>query len=259
MKYCIVNGDDFGASRGINRGILEAHESGILTSTSLMVNMPAAVEAAELARRTPRLSVGIHLNLTNEGEPVVDLEDVAACRAELSRQIERFVALVGAPPTHLDTHHNIHRRANLEHCFVEVAAKHGLPLREHSPVRYFSSFYGQWDGETHLEQISPEMLMRMLETEVGEGFTELSCHPGYVDPDFVSCYAIEREAEVRTLCDPAVRAHLETLGIQLIGFRDLPGIFAYLRTSAGRAAYAQAEHRGARASASEPERRGEAA
>ena len=40
MKCLIVNGDDFGASRGINRGILEAHRSGILTSTSLLVNTP---------------------------------------------------------------------------------------------------------------------------------------------------------------------------------------------------------------------------
>jgi predicted glycoside hydrolase/deacetylase ChbG (UPF0249 family) len=46
MKYCIVNGDDFGASRGINRGIVEAHCHGVLTSTSLMVNMPATEEAA---------------------------------------------------------------------------------------------------------------------------------------------------------------------------------------------------------------------
>ena len=259
MKYCIVNGDDFGASRGINRGILEAHERGILTSTSLMVNMPAAAEAAALARRHPRLSVGIHLNLTNEGEGVVDLNDVAECRAELDRQIERFVALAGTLPTHLDTHHNIHRRSHLQPCFVEVAVRYGLPLREHSPVRYFSSFYGQWDGETHLEQISTEMLMRMLEIEVGEGVTELSCHPGYVDPDFASCYAIEREADVRTLCDPAVREHLEALGIQLIGFRDLPGILAGLDATANPAAYLPPGCSSAAASAPGSEGRGEAA
>ena len=42
MKYCIVNGDDFGASHGIVRGILETHECGVLTSASLMVDMPAS-------------------------------------------------------------------------------------------------------------------------------------------------------------------------------------------------------------------------
>ena len=48
MKYLIVNGDDFGAGHGINRGIIEAHRDGILTSTSFMVDMPGAEEAALL-------------------------------------------------------------------------------------------------------------------------------------------------------------------------------------------------------------------
>jgi len=46
MKYLIVNGDDFGASHGINRGIIEAHQQGILTSTSLLVSTPWSEEAA---------------------------------------------------------------------------------------------------------------------------------------------------------------------------------------------------------------------
>ena len=56
MKYLIVNADDFGASAGINRGILEAHERGVLTSTSLMVNMPAVGEAVRSRRDYPELS-----------------------------------------------------------------------------------------------------------------------------------------------------------------------------------------------------------
>src|SRR5206468_2523251 len=58
MKYLIVNGDDFGYGRGINRGIVEAHERGILTSTSLMVKTPWSEEAAALSRSMPDLSVG---------------------------------------------------------------------------------------------------------------------------------------------------------------------------------------------------------
>jgi predicted glycoside hydrolase/deacetylase ChbG (UPF0249 family) len=222
MKYCIVNGDDFGASRGINRGIIEAHERGILTSTSLMVNMPATEEAVALARRSPGLSLGLHINLTNEGDPIVDVNDVSACREEVWRQFHRFAALTGRVPTHLDSHHNLHRNARLVACFLEIADASAIPLREHSPVRYFSSFYGQWDGETHLEQISTKKLLQMLESEFGDGFTELSCHPGFVDPDFVSCYAQEREAELVTLCDPRIRTRLDELGIELVGFRDVP-------------------------------------
>ena len=221
MKYLIVNADDFGASRGINRGIVEAYRDGILTSTSLMVNMPASEEAALLSREVPDLSIGLHVNFTGEGEPVVNEKKLADYPAELQHQLDRFQALLGRLPTHLDSHHNIHRDPRLLPHFLEAARQHRLPMREHSPVRYFSRFYGQWDGETHLEQIRVEKLLDMLRTEVHDGFTELSCHPGYVQPDFPSVYAIEREAELRTLCNPLVRDGLAELGIRLIGFRDI--------------------------------------
>ncbi|MDZ8093589.1 MAG: ChbG/HpnK family deacetylase [Nostoc sp. DedQUE05] len=229
MKYCIVNGDDFGASQGINCGIVEAHCKGVLTSTSLMVNMPASEEAAILSRKLPELSVGLHINITTEdGELALDLTTSDRCRAELNRQLERFQELTGRLPTHLDSHHNIHRSPQLLPHFLNLAQQYRLPLREHSPVRYFPSFYGQWDGETHLEQISVENLVQMLETEVQEGFTELSCHPGYVDPEFSSTYAIERETELQTLCSPIIRSKLTELQIQLIGFRELANFLANL-------------------------------
>jgi predicted glycoside hydrolase/deacetylase ChbG (UPF0249 family) len=225
VKILIVNGDDFGASRGINRGILEAHRGGVLTSTSLMVNMPASEEAARLAREAPELSVGIHVNLTNEGgAPVADLDDPEACRVELDLQVAIFRELLGRMPTHLDSHHNVHRRPALRPLFVALAHRCALPLREHSPARYFSTFYGQWDGATHLEHLSVDSLCRMLRDEIGEGVTELGCHPGYLDPEFHSEYAVEREAELRTLCAPELRASVEALGFRLLGFRELTSV-----------------------------------
>jgi predicted glycoside hydrolase/deacetylase ChbG (UPF0249 family) len=225
MKYLIVNADDFGASRGVNRGIVEAHREGILTSTSLMVEMPASEAAADLSRAHSGLSVGLHAAFTDESErPVIDYDDPVACRAHLAAQITRFRDLTHRTPTHLDSHHNAHRDPRLLPLFLELSRRHGLPLREHSPARYFSNFYGQWDGETHLEQVSVENLMRMLEAEVRDGVTELSCHPGYVDPGFRSLYSVEREAELRTLCDPRLRRFLADRGIRLIGFGDLPAL-----------------------------------
>ncbi|PYS69828.1 MAG: hypothetical protein DMF73_14065 [Acidobacteria bacterium] len=59
QRYLIVNADDFGQSPGINRGVIEAHENGIVTSASLMVRWPAAAEAAQYARGHPDLSVTV--------------------------------------------------------------------------------------------------------------------------------------------------------------------------------------------------------
>ena len=64
----------------------------------------------------------------------------------------------------------------------------------------------------------------MLCKEIGDGVTELACHPGYVDPEFPSVYSVEREAELRTLCDPAVRETVQGLGLRLIGFRELQSV-----------------------------------
>jgi predicted glycoside hydrolase/deacetylase ChbG (UPF0249 family) len=226
MKYLIVNADDFGASHGINRGIIEAHRGGILTSTSLMVDLPGSEEAAVLSRAVPDLSVGLHVHLARQGEQPTSRSD--GCYAELCRQLARFQELIGRAPTHLDSHHNIHRQPELLPHFLGLARQYGLPLREHSAARYVSKFYGQWGGQKHLEQISVESLTRMLEIDIQEGITELSCHPGYIDKDFSSGYSVERETEVRTLCDPIVRQILAEQSIQLASYHDLVEILASL-------------------------------
>jgi hopanoid biosynthesis associated protein HpnK len=70
IRAAIINGDDFGLSPGINRGIIEGYRDGILTSASLMVVGDAFEEAVTLAHEHPGLSLGIHLTLI-EGVPVL--------------------------------------------------------------------------------------------------------------------------------------------------------------------------------------------
>jgi predicted glycoside hydrolase/deacetylase ChbG (UPF0249 family) len=216
MKRLIVNGDDFGMTNGVNRGILDAHRRGILTSASMMVDSPASAEAAELATGNPSLSVGLHVVL---GSP----PESGDAEAEVERQLERFVVLTGQPPTHLDTHHHVHRDERLLPAFLQVADRNGLPLRDHCGVHHIGSFYGQWNGETHLEAVSPSALARIVGSEVQEGFNELGCHPGYVDGGLESSYSREREAEVEALCDPGVAALLGEQSIRLTTFRELSG------------------------------------
>jgi predicted glycoside hydrolase/deacetylase ChbG (UPF0249 family) len=182
-RYLIVNGDDFGMSPGVSRGILEAHRRGILTSTSLMVLRPAAEEAARLAREAPGLSVGLHLELEGGAD---------AARARIDDQLRRFAALMGRPPTHLDSHHDTHRDPRVLPAALEVGSSLGIPVRGHSPARCLTRFYADWAGETHLEQVSVESLVGMLETDVPSGTTELMCHPGYAEVELASSYARAR-------------------------------------------------------------------
>ncbi len=215
MKWLIVTGDDFGMTSGINRGIVQAHRDGILTSASLMVDRPACEEAATLGRENPALSLGLHLEL--------DAIDPERVLAEFERQCTRFQELVGAVPTHVDSHHDVHRDPHVLPHVLAWARWAGVPVRGYSGVHQLHQFYGQWGGESHPEQIGVDMLARLLD-EVRAGVTELTCHPGYVDAGLLSGYNAEREVELGTLCDDRARRATVEREIGLIGFRDLPAV-----------------------------------
>jgi len=215
-RLLIVNADDFGATTGVTRGILEEHARGIVTSTSLMVEAPGAREAARASREAPALGIGLHgyLGRTPPQEP-------DGIRRILSRQARLFELLMGRKPTHLDSHRNSHLHPAALPEFVELARRWDIPLRGHSRVKLLPGFYGQWHGESHPEQVGVPSLLKMLATRVEPGITELICHPAYVDAQLESSYRLEREVELATLCHPDVRRTLATLGIQLAGFADV--------------------------------------
>ena len=223
MKYVIFNADDFGYSTGIDRGIIDAHERGVVTSATLIVNAPATEDAVALARSHPQLAVGLHVNFTNEAQTLIDLESQEACRAELRRQYARFVELMGTAPTHLDSHQHVHRHWMRGPLFDELAAEVGLPLRDRPPVTFKGGFYAQWEyGVSQPEKVSLEQLLSILSGEIGDGIYEMSCHPGYFDPSLEAVYHRDREYELATLTDPRLPGLISELGIELISYRDLP-------------------------------------
>jgi predicted glycoside hydrolase/deacetylase ChbG (UPF0249 family) len=227
IRYLIVNADDFGYGGGINRGIAEAHDRGIVTSATLVVNGRATDEAVALARDRPLLSVGLHVNFTNEGDRLVEFDDPLTCRADIRRQFEVFCEKVGRLPTHLDSHQHVHRDRRRRPFFKELAREHGIPLRDHSPVVFKGGFYAQWQyGVTDPAKVSYEALTAILGKELPGGFYELAVHPGYVDPQLDMVYNKDRELELSTLCDPRLPGFLDEHGITLIGFRDLPLVLA---------------------------------
>jgi chitin disaccharide deacetylase len=227
----IVNADDFGLSAGVNRGIITAHERGIVTSTSLMVRYPAADEAVAYARHRRQLSVGLHFDIgeweaTKDREwraiyQVVDRYDALAVRRELSKQLERYRKLTGEDPTHLDSHQHVHRAEPAKSELLRVAEKLGVPLRHFDPrVGYCGYFYGHTaEGWSYPEGISSQALQTIFAT-LKPGITEVGCHPSD-DLELPSAYRNERVIEVATLTDPAIRGTLERLQIQLCSFNDI--------------------------------------
>jgi chitin disaccharide deacetylase len=234
-RFLIVNADDFGLSEGVNQGIIEAHERGIVTSASLMVLKPSAFSAAAYGRVHLRLGLGLHFDLGEwayDGEGwslvygVVPLDDHGVVAGELDRQLREFRRLVGNDPTHLDSHQHAHRHEPVRSAAIELARRLGIPLRHFSPgFHYCGRFYGQTSRSLPVpEAISVESLIAIL-TNLPPGFTEVGCHPGRVSGDDLP-YGSERSAEVDVLSHPQIRTLLNSQGIELRSFRDVMRSFA---------------------------------
>ena len=138
-RLLIVNADDFGFTRGVNAGIVEAHTRGILTATTLMANGDAFEDAVRLAKETPSLDVGCHLVLIGGKSVVTDLDlpasPAALVRAviagririyeELAAQV-RKIAAAGIAPTHLDTHKHTHLLPPVLDAVARISAETGI-------------------------------------------------------------------------------------------------------------------------------------
>jgi predicted glycoside hydrolase/deacetylase ChbG (UPF0249 family) len=230
-RYLVVNADDFGRTSGVNRGIIRAHERGIVTSASLMVRQAGAAQVAALADAHPRLAIGLHLDLGQwdyaEGEwstayERCDQQDAAAVRDECRAQLDAFRALLGCEPTHLDSHQHVHDSEPVASVAEAIAAELGVPLRGRR-VRYEGGFYGQTGkGEPVPEAITVAHLAAMIRA-LPPGWSEIGCHPA-LGPVEESSYGRERELELRTLCDPELPALLGREGVRLCSFADVEGI-----------------------------------
>ena len=151
MRQLIINADDFGFTSGVNRAIAEAHEHGVVTSSTLMANGAAFAEAVQIAGRVPQLSIGCHVVLI-DGEPVLDGEkvpsltvgrrfrdglksfaaraiagriDAGEVAAEATAQI-RKIQSAGIAVSHFDTHKHTHLFPKILRPLLRAAAGCGV-------------------------------------------------------------------------------------------------------------------------------------
>jgi predicted glycoside hydrolase/deacetylase ChbG (UPF0249 family) len=134
VRKLVVNADDFGFTRDVNRGIVEAHRNGILTSTTLMATGAAFDDAVALARGNPALDIGVHLVLV--GEPPFPVTIAQLMRAmllgririyeELRAQVRRILD-AGLEPTHLDTHKHTHLLPPVLDAVARLSEEYKIP------------------------------------------------------------------------------------------------------------------------------------
>jgi predicted glycoside hydrolase/deacetylase ChbG (UPF0249 family) len=182
MALCklIVNADDFGISSMVNRAVLSGFESGVVTCTSIMANMPGFGDAVAIVRQHPQLEgkIGLHINLTegyplttpilgcpvfcggggffiyNRQRPLFRLghPEQDAVYGEMRAQLEKVLA-AGIKPIHLDSHHHVHTEWAIAPLVCRLGREYGIPrirltrnmgLLKDYPRRIYKTLFNRW-------------------------------------------------------------------------------------------------------------------
>jgi hopanoid biosynthesis associated protein HpnK len=167
VRRLIVNADDFGLTRGVNRAIIESHRGGIVTSSTLMAHGQAFEDAIVHAKSASRLSIGCHVVLV-DGSPVLGGQqastlfdqkaddgrfydglgafalravsgrvDADEIEAEVTAQIRKLQS-AGVSVSHLDTHKHTHILPQVLRALLRAARTCGVPAVRNpfGPVRF---------------------------------------------------------------------------------------------------------------------------
>lgn len=244
MLKLIINADDFGYSRAVNYGIIDAHTEGVLTSTTCLTNMPGREHAFQLGREHRSLGIGVHLTLTC-GRPLLDSHQTLAdadgnfkklhhytakfhvdqdeLYREWKAQIEAFL-ISGLTPTHLDSHHHINNRESILPVFIQLANEYKLPVRNN----FDQNKAGTALVTTDSFEYNPEIMIADTKT-ISDHFqgaetVEIMCHPAYLDKFLMenSSYATPRLEELAAITHSKTKAKLgDQEHFELITFNDL--------------------------------------
>jgi len=255
----IVNADDFGYSKGLNYGVIDAFHNGIVSSTTLLTTMPETGEALALIRENSALGLGIHLTV-NLGKPFSDPElipslaeknesfrkisydnipaiNVNEVEREWTLQID-YLLQQGITLTHIDSHHHFHYHPRLLPTACKLATQYKLAMRA-LPPDYDYSLLSEAEQATYESVKKPEhTLIDFYDQDVSEDYflsllnrcpdlknktVELMCHPAYLD-DIIyssSSYNTKRVKELQVLKSPAVHQWISDQNIRLINFGHL--------------------------------------
>lgn len=210
VKNLIVNADDLGWTEGVNRGIVEAHRRGLVTSSSLLANGRAFESAVEVGQSHPQLGIGVHLNLS-DGPPTAPAEEVhgllnegghleegpeslllrIASRSLAVEEVEREwdaqiqkVRRAGIEPTHLDGHKHVQMLPGLFEIALRLAKRHGIRAirvaHEESTLRSVLSSAGQQRTGVVLKQGVQARGLKLLAPDA----REMAEHAGIATADY---------------------------------------------------------------------------
>lgn len=256
MGKVIFNSDDFGYSSGVNYGIIDAYQKGILTSTTLMANMPGFEQAVSFKKNLPNLGVGVHLTLTCGAPLLKNVNTLIDSNSQFKKldyyhnpdftidwdqlyqewnaQIQK-VYRAGIVPTHLDSHHHTHSFGRNQDVVIALAKKYNLPVRcnfdkyeEVKHVDYFEPYFDdvgeedkkKWQTNRTRKQQITELLAQLRNDEI----SEVMCHTAYIDQTLYngSSFTIPRINQVEFLINSDFAKTIKNdANIELVNYGDI--------------------------------------
>lgn len=261
MRQLVVNADDFGFTRDVNQGIIEAHRNGILTATTLMSGGGAFDDAVRLAKENPALDIGVHLVLVGQDPYPTTVAQLARAvmlgkipiYEELSAQV-RTVLEAGLNPTHLDTHKHTHLLPPVLDAVARISEEfkirwvrrpfdfpitpRGVSWKKRAVSRAFGVVRSRFErvltghGCRSTDHFAGFQITGKLDASdvaalirsLPEGSTEFMCHPGICTAELRAARTRlkeSREEELRALTAPEVRDALRESGVELATFSSL--------------------------------------
>lgn len=241
MNKIIINIDDFGLGRGINQAVFDLHQRGVVNSTTALVNSPYFAEGIEQAKQFPRLGVGIHLTIdlfkaelyhpslcndnlnfftakTHDPRRSLDCEIVYR---ELKAQIDKFIAISGVKPTHIDSHHHLHiYNYDFRLATERLATEYQLPVRGFVTDNYNAvcneEFYGELISNLVLETAITDLMKQSSK------YKDLMVHPGFMDEylNSISSYNLQRQVEYEILASDRMQRFIANNNILISNYRD---------------------------------------
>ena len=236
MKRLVINADDFGFCESVNHGIIRAYREGVVSSTTIMANMPGFEHAVGLLKQNPDLPVGVHLNITcgeplTEGKSLVNAEgkmrrenylqwNLDDIYAELEAQIERVKAQ-GIQIDHLDSHHHIHTRLELRPVIEKLVEKYQLPIR--GGFKYEADFEPRTESIVafYKQGVSLENFEKILINLEDGVVYDMMSHPAYLERFIydLSSYNIERMDELVLLTSSGIKELIQKYDVHVCDYK----------------------------------------
>lgn len=247
-KQIIVRADDLGYSKGVNYGIADAIDGGIIQSVGVMVNMPETEKGLELIAGK-NVCLGLHTNIC-VGKPLTDPKKIPSLvqengefkssrtyrsakedfvnldevMIEIEAQYQRFIRLTGQKPVYFEGHAVM--SANFFKGMELIAKQHDcdyLGMSMTGAVRFRNSQVVLLLESSKPDYDPKRMLKEIAEKDFGKQIPIMVCHPGYLDAYILKTSSLlaPRTLEVEMALAKDLKEELENSGVEFITYREI--------------------------------------